>query len=850
LKEDSSYDPGSVLLERYRIASLIGEGGMGEVYKAEDLTLGQQVALKFLPADLVEREDLKRRFHEEVRIARRVTHRNVARVHDIAEVDGRPFLSMEYVDGEDLSQLLRQIGRLPREKALDIARQICAGLSAAHESGVLHRDLKPANVLLDRAGKVHLTDFGLAVLAEEQVEGGVVGTPAYMAPEQINGGRIDERSEVYSLGLLLYELFTGKRAFDGRSFEELRTQHAQSTPLTPTSVLADMDPGVERVILQCLEKDPEERPASVKAVAWALPGGDPLAAALAAGETPPPELVAAANVGTGLDPKIALVWLVVTLACLAGVLGLAGRTRLPELAGLELAPSVLEARARDVLALCGERPEAADRTRGFMVDDGALEALAAREQTPERWERLADEDVQPILFWYRESVVPIQALNPGRLGASFSDPPQTTPGMTRVVLDGEGRLRSFSIVPPSYDEGEGPWEESDWSGFFAAAGLDREVFEPVSPRWTPAVGNDRRFAWEAPAVEGGERPLRVEASSFRGRPNSFSVVMPWVDPPDPPRIEITGTQVLVFVLLLVVLAGGGLIARRNYRLGRGDMKGALRLGLVVLSLRFLAWLFGAHHLPLLLEFNVFLLHIALGLLVGAFVWMFYLALEPYFRRLWPQRLVSWVRVLGGRVRDPLVGRDVLVGVLFGLLLILVGHAYLLLSEWLGYPPPRPDKLGSASSAGLEGLRFGLSAMFLSATGALTTGLIFSVVLLVLRIVLRVHTLAVLGLFLVGMFLFSPEGGYLLADRAVGAVSIGLFLVVLLRFGLLAAVIAVFTTSFLGMLPLTADLSLWYAPVSLLGVGAALTLALFGFFTSLGGQALFRDTVFERAGAPG
>ena len=206
--------PGRLLAGRYRIIALLGKGGMGEVYRADDLTLGQPVALKFLPEEASREEGLLERFRNEVRIARRVSHPNVCRVYDVGEVDGHTFFTMEYVDGEDLASLLRRIGRLPQDKAIDIARQLCSGLAAAHAKGVLHRDLKPANIMLDGRGQVVMTDFGLAGLTD-QIHGADIrsGTPAYMAPEQIAGKEVTAQSDLYSLGLVLYEVFTGKRAF-------------------------------------------------------------------------------------------------------------------------------------------------------------------------------------------------------------------------------------------------------------------------------------------------------------------------------------------------------------------------------------------------------------------------------------------------------------------------------------------------------------------------------------------------------------------------------------------------------------------------------------------------------------
>jgi serine/threonine-protein kinase len=215
------FSPGAIVAGRYRIVSQLGRGGMGVVYRAEDLTLGQTVALKFLNPAMATNPAWLVRFRNEVRLAREVTHPSVCRMYDIGEADGENFLTMEYVDGEDLSSLLRRIGRLPRDKAVDIARQVCIGLAAANGAGVLHRDLKPANIMLDGWGQVRITDFGLAALPGE-IKGGEVraGTPAYMAPEQIAGREVTAQSDLYALGLVLYEVFAGKPAFRARTSEE------------------------------------------------------------------------------------------------------------------------------------------------------------------------------------------------------------------------------------------------------------------------------------------------------------------------------------------------------------------------------------------------------------------------------------------------------------------------------------------------------------------------------------------------------------------------------------------------------------------------------------------------------
>src|SRR5246127_500284 len=214
LVSEGRFLPGRLIAGRYRIIALLGKGGMGEVYRADDLTLGQAVALKFLPDTAASDQALLERFRNEVRIARRISHPNVCRVYDVGQVDGQTFFTMEYVDGEDLASLLRRIGRLPHDKAVEIARQLCAGVAAAHAKGVLHRDMKPANIILDGRGQVVITDFGLAGVADD-IRGQEVrsGAPAYIAPEPIGGREVTMLSDVYALGLVLYEVFTGKRAF-------------------------------------------------------------------------------------------------------------------------------------------------------------------------------------------------------------------------------------------------------------------------------------------------------------------------------------------------------------------------------------------------------------------------------------------------------------------------------------------------------------------------------------------------------------------------------------------------------------------------------------------------------------
>jgi len=264
--------PGTTVGRRYRIVSLLGRGGMGEVYRADDLKLGQPVALKFIHSS--SGHDHRIEFLlKEVKIARQVSHLNVCRVYDIGEIEGVDFLSMEYVDGEDLSSLLKRIGRLPRDKALQIARQICSGLQAAHDEGILHRDLKPANVMIDGRGRAKITDFGLAGLEESFAAGDICsGTPAYMAPEQFEGKEVDNTVDFYAMGCLAYELLTGVPLFDEPSLSAMITRKMSWSILERSAINANISDELYDVLQKTLSKDPADRLLSPELLGqWAAP---------------------------------------------------------------------------------------------------------------------------------------------------------------------------------------------------------------------------------------------------------------------------------------------------------------------------------------------------------------------------------------------------------------------------------------------------------------------------------------------------------------------------------------------------------------------------------------------------
>jgi serine/threonine-protein kinase len=267
---------GSVLGGRYRILSLLGSGGMGVVYRARDLELDDVVALKMLKGAALRDPEQLERLKSEIRLARRITHPNVLRTFDFGEFDGSPFISMEYVRGMTLRYLLQQAGRVPFTAALRLARQLCAGLQAAHEVGVLHRDIKPENLILEASGNAKLMDFGIArpLRADartEALEDGVyLGTPAYSAPEQLTGKPIDPRTDLYAAGALMMELFCGQPPYPGESMEAIYRAQREGALRQPAALAPGLPLELQAILLRCLRLDPAERYPSAEALAAEL----------------------------------------------------------------------------------------------------------------------------------------------------------------------------------------------------------------------------------------------------------------------------------------------------------------------------------------------------------------------------------------------------------------------------------------------------------------------------------------------------------------------------------------------------------------------------------------------------
>ena len=831
------FAPGTVLDNRYRVIGLLGRGGMGEVYRADDLRLGQPVALKFLPANLATDARRLAQFHNEVRTARQVSHPNVCRVYDIGEVDGALYLSMEYVDGEDLAASLKRVGRFPEDRALELARQLAAGVAAAHERGVIHRDLKPANVMLDSSGRVRIMDFGLAAIGD--VGDVRVGTPAYMAPEQLEGREVTVKSDIYALGLVLYELFTGRRAFTAGTLADLIQEQQSGSITPPVEIVRSLDPAIERAILRCLDRDPAKRPASALAVSAALPGGDPLAAALAAGETPSPEMVAAAGgEEVVLSRASGVVYLALTAALLVAALQTSGTSMLSRVP-LDKPPDVLADRAEQVRESFGYSDPIVDRAVGYVYNGGYLNWAKQHGAGASRWSVLAGARPAPLYFWRRTSprtLIPVNQTGSPERG----DPPMDVTGMTLVDIDTMGRLLRFSAVPPEVERPEdAPAPSLEWNVAFAAAGLDQQAFHEVTPERTPDTFADDRRAWEG-RFAGTETAVRIEAASYRGRIVAFSVIGPWSVPTRDVAFDVAdnGTPPVQVAIVLTLLLVAAWLARRNVQSGRADRRGSFRLAAFTFFLLMTQWALAPHVSKVSAEWTRFLLSgVAVALLLAAVLYIVYLALEPFVRRSFPTLLVGWTRLVSGRIRDPIVGRDLLAGVTFG---VVFGVFELLLpfvSVWFGRPEAIPHQ---AQVNTLLGLRNLANSLLGCVNNGLQSGLIFTLQFAIVRdLLLRLArrlgpkaaadvatAVAIVVVTLLNMLTSSGDWWLI---TTVATIETALTLIVMLRIGLFATVVMFIVSTTIQRMPLTLDSAKFYASVGWFALALVFGLCVLGYW---------------------
>ncbi len=777
--DEGRFVPGALVAGRYRIISLLGRGGMGEVYRATDLTLAQPVALKFLP-DAGPGRSLER-FHNEVRVARQVSHPNVCRVYDVGEAEGMPYISMEYVDGEDLSSLLQRIGRLPADKALEIARKICAGVAAAHDKGVIHRDLKPANIMLDRRGNVVVMDFGLAAVAGE-LRGADArsGTPAYMAPEQLRGEQVTALSDIYALGMLLYEIFTGKRAYEAGTMAELIRLQESAQIASMSSIAADIDAAVEKTIRRCLDPDPSRRPPSALAVAAALPGGDPLAAALAAGETPSPDLVAASGKTEGLALSRSIPLALGLIALIAAVPFARTNVELHSLVPYDLSAETLAAKAREYAAAFGYTASPADRKYDLHWDWDNIG------ETNNRTRRRFQAE-PPLRLGYRESPLPLVAEPDGDV--TEDRPAPTMAGMIEVWLNSKGELRDFHAVPPQVDRSPAGGDV-DVRAISRAVGFDLSQWTETEPRFTPLYAFDWHKAWKGthPILQ---TAITVQAAAWHGRITDLQVLWPWSKPWREPESNTRSWKgaaraVVERAISILIFLFSAFLAARNLRAGRGDRRGAWRLAAASLILSGVIWACSTHWVVDLSEIRIIGTNLADWFTGAALLWLLYIALEPAVRARWPHAIVSWSRVLAGRWQDAQVAAHVLYGAAVGMAIA----ACFLALQWFEVRRGSVSA-AAAASAGVNARDF-VAGILQQALGAVEFGLLVVFAIFCFRAVLRNDWIASLAAAVVFTLAESDVwSGHSLLNFVFFLAIFAVLVFVLLRLGLVATIASIF-----------------------------------------------------------
>jgi serine/threonine-protein kinase len=605
-------------------------------------------------------------------------------------------------------------------------------------------------------------------------------------------------------------------------------------------VLPDFDPAVERVILRCVEKDPQRRPSSATQVAAALPGGDPLAAALAAGETPSPEMVAAAGQRGSIHPAQARYLLLCLAVGLAAAIVLTPRANIVSFVGLEKSPEVLRERAKEILRGVGiGKP--ADFSNTFLTDQDFLGWSAKHGGFG------GDLSRDAIAFEYRQAARPlVPGLETGPFPSPIvtsEDPAPVQAGMAEVWIDARGRLSKLSIVPPEHENESGPPPETNWAALFRQAGLELSRFRPVEPGWTPRSFALVRAAWEGPHPEIRGVTMRVEAASYRGRPVSFRWIGPWTranrDPEGSAETQVGG---LVFEgIILTLVIGGAVLARFNVRAGRGDRRGAVRIGAVAIILQGAIWALGAHHVASSDEGQLFIFGFCNAAGIGISFWLLYLALEPFARRRWPEMLISWTRLISGEWRDPIVGRDLLLGAAAGIATgLIMGPIRVLLPQRLGLPGPPPHAFDQTApvNAGLA-MAWLLSAALLSAFWVL--GIVF-LLIFARRLVRRGWLAGVLVTFVfAGNYIESPGG---IVTLCLAFVSVGVLVTVTVRFGVLPAIVLETCRRIFGYRIYSSDPSNWDFYAGMIAVAGVLALAYWAAKKALAGRSLFGDLGLE------
>lgn len=834
-----TYETGDLVADRYRIVSLLGEGAMGKVYRAEDDRLHQTVALKFLPRLHVLAPVWRHRVESEVKLSREVGHSNICRVYDLGEVDGAPFISMEYVDGEDLASLLRRVGRLAGTRAIEIARQLCAGLAAAHIHGVLHRDLKPANVMIDQSGRVRITDFGLAELSGHVALAEIrAGTPRYMAPEQLAGVAVTEKSDIYALGLVMYEMFTGQPAFDADNVRDYLRIHQTVEPKPPSAIVPEIDPKVEAVILACLRKDPAERPDSALNVAAALPGGDLLTAALDAGEIPTREMLATVAAQGHINRRAMYQIATVALVLLFLAILIGNNTHPIAKRGGVQPPEVLLEKAREISRFAGYAPSVSRSDGRFFPSTdvrylGQFGRLAGGELP------LAITSEEELLYYYRERPAGPRHSNNDILSFVMpgSDPFDLGSGsdpVTTIIVDGRGRLLLFESPPNQHRDIQVEATAPDWKSMIRAAGCDPEDLIPTPSRLLPGVESPGHLAYLVNSSETVDRNIQIEISMRDHHVQFFAALSPTIVPTTGSAVASADrwavNQTLRNLVLLILLAAAIPAAWTNWR-NRGDLTGAVRLGGFVFALRLLGHLISMRSAgSLSMAIDDLAMDAVVALCEGMIVALFYLAVESQVRRHWPRTFGSWSRILAGRIRDPIVGRDMLVGCTTGAFWAILTLLDRRLPAGMGWESHTSLRLYQGLDE-LRSARFAIAGMFNTLQTGIYQGLVMLFILVIVTWLAKpCRWLALLITWLIGASMFAPIASHPVTAWtlfALGIVAVGLYL--LTRWGLVSLLSALFVAGLLNGFPITTEFSTWYAGYGVLAIATTIGLGFWSLY---------------------
>ncbi|MEE3371213.1 MAG: serine/threonine-protein kinase [Planctomycetota bacterium] len=834
LGEIQRFKPGTLLLDRYRIVARLGRGGMGEVYRADDLILEQPVALKFLVQGAEALGPRLEQLRAEVRLARQISHPNICAVYDIGEAQKTPFISMELIDGNDLQTLLESAEQLPSEQGLDLAKQIAAGIHAAHQKGIIHRDLKPANIMVDAQGQVRITDFGLAQLTVDGGSGPLAGTPAYMAPEQLRGEELSEQSDLYALGLILHELFSGQPAHEVSSLSQLIEIRSRDTEVALSEYNPQLDLAVEEVIEACLRHDRAIRIKSALTVFQMLPGNSPLEAALAMGHTPSPEQVAASVEQPLLSTSVIVSLLLAAVVSLVLNLALSEQSSLLSGAHFQASPAAMRTAARGWLDELGV-PRLHHSSAGLRGNQGASDYAPSDPRLRLAWKKGRREYQrleQPAAgwFWYRESQTTLRpreylhVFSPHGVFknhlASWDDPAITGADSLLLVRTPGGKLDTFRInlgdrLLPMWKPAEKPQRE--WiDELFREAGLrrsdfvdrvtDRHSLELQKQRWICPVAHDACFEWTGTYPNNPHLKLAVRMGLLRGRPVYFRVVPPWHE-------ERTALADLPAVLFVTVLVGCLVLVPRNIRRRNADVAGAIKIGIVAFGVSEVCWLLEAPHHASLDELMIVVQGVVRSLFQALGLILAYLALEPLLRRLWPTLLVSWTRFMQGRWRDPLIGRDLLIAFTgSGINQLLYGLQFALADRLAPGVMPTADHLPFFAAPRLMLAMYG--EFLLTATWVCLFYLM--VFILLVKVICRRTLLAYLACIGVVFLLQLTSGDAQWFLRVTTFISVVMPITILMRWGILAAVSYFFANLTLGAI-CSHNIALWYGNTTLVSV---------------------------------